>query len=71
MPAPLYVLLSVPWCPPWTCVSFQCYINFNNEQFYIKLPDGSMLNYPNKLGDVKYDYFDIGGDAELIGIKMK
>lgn len=52
-------------------MSLQFYINFNMEQFYIKLPDGSMVNYPNKLGDVKYDYFDIGGDAKLIGIKVK
>lgn len=41
------------------------------EQFYIKLPDGSMLNFPNSLGDVKYDYFDISGDAELISIQIK
>lgn len=53
------------------CLSFQCYINFNMEQFYIKLPDGSMVNFPNRLGDIKYDYFDIRGDAEFISIKVK
>ncbi|XP_070777398.1 lectin, galactoside-binding, soluble, 2b [Enoplosus armatus] len=47
------------------------YINFNNEQFYIKLPDGSMLNFPNRLGDVKYKYFDVSGDARIVGIKIK
>ncbi|XP_068451687.1 lectin, galactoside-binding, soluble, 2b [Clinocottus analis] len=47
------------------------HINFNNEQFYIKLPDGSMLNFPNRLGDVKYKYFDVCGDARIIGIKIK
>ncbi|XP_053195382.1 galectin-2-like [Scomber japonicus] len=47
------------------------YINYNNEQFYIKLPDGSMMNFPNRLGDVKYKYIDVIGDAKLIGIKMK
>lgn len=41
------------------------------EQFYIKLPDGHMVNFPNRLGDVKYDYLDIRGDAELISIKVK
>lgn len=41
------------------------------EQFYIKLPDGCMVNFPNRLGDVKYDYFDIRGEAEVIGIKIK
>lgn len=58
-------------CPSQTCLSFQCFINFNMEQFYIKLPDGSMVNFPNRLGDVKYDYLDIRGDAELISIKIK
>lgn len=46
-------------------------INFNNEQFYIKLPDGSMINFPNRLGDVKYKHFDVSGDARIIGIKIK
>uniref|UniRef100_A0A674NTK3 Galectin n=1 Tax=Takifugu rubripes TaxID=31033 RepID=A0A674NTK3_TAKRU len=39
--------------------------------FYIKLPDGCMINFPNRLGDVKYDYFDIRGEAKVIGIKIK
>ncbi|XP_051239653.1 lectin, galactoside-binding, soluble, 2b [Dicentrarchus labrax] len=47
------------------------HVNFNNEQFYIKLPDGSMLNFPNRLGDVKYQYFDVSGEARIIGIKIK
>ncbi|XP_060951314.1 lectin, galactoside-binding, soluble, 2b [Limanda limanda] len=47
------------------------YINFNSEQFYIKLPDGSMTNFPNRLGDVKYKYFNVGGDARLVGMKIK
>ncbi|XP_071360632.1 lectin, galactoside-binding, soluble, 2b [Trachinotus anak] len=47
------------------------YINFNNEQFYIRLPDGSMMNFPNRLGDVKYKYFDVSGDARIIGLKLK
>ncbi|CAI5681281.1 lectin, galactoside-binding, soluble, 2b [Oreochromis niloticus] len=47
------------------------YISLNNEEFYIKLPDGSMINFPNRLGDVKYKYFDVSGDARIIGIKLK
>ncbi|XP_035029410.1 lectin, galactoside-binding, soluble, 2b [Hippoglossus stenolepis] len=47
------------------------YLNFNHEQFYIKLPDGSMTNFPNRLGDVKYKYFEISGDARIVGIKIK
>lgn len=49
----------------------QFYINFNNEEFYIKLPDGSMITFPNRLGDVKYKYFDVSGDARIIGLKLK
>merc|ERR1719357_842456 len=47
------------------------YINFNSEQFYIKLPDGSMIDFPNRLGDVKYAFFGVSGDARIIGIKIK
>nr|WCO08197.1 galectin family member 2b [Lateolabrax maculatus] len=47
------------------------HINFNNEQFYIRLPDGSMINFPNRLGDVKYKYFDVSGEARIVGIKIK
>ncbi|XP_024914453.1 lectin, galactoside-binding, soluble, 2b [Cynoglossus semilaevis] len=47
------------------------HITFNNEQFYIRLPDGSMINFPNRLGDVKYQHFDVSGDARIIGIKVK
>uniref|UniRef100_A0A674PLG0 Galectin n=1 Tax=Takifugu rubripes TaxID=31033 RepID=A0A674PLG0_TAKRU len=36
-----------------------------------ELPDGCMINFPNRLGDVKYDYFDIRGEAKVIGIKIK
>ncbi|XP_047434276.1 lectin, galactoside-binding, soluble, 2b [Mugil cephalus] len=46
------------------------YINFNNEQFYIKLPDGHMINFPNRLGEVKYKYFAVNGDARIVGIKI-
>ncbi|XP_034044080.1 lectin, galactoside-binding, soluble, 2b isoform X2 [Thalassophryne amazonica] len=47
------------------------YINFNSEQFYIKLPNSSMMNFPNQLGDVKYNHFFISGDAEIMGIKIQ
>lgn len=57
-------------CLSWSYVH-QFYINFNNEQFYIKLPDGAMMNFPNRLGDVKYKYFDVSGDARIVGIKIK
>uniref|UniRef100_A0A3Q3F828 Galectin n=1 Tax=Labrus bergylta TaxID=56723 RepID=A0A3Q3F828_9LABR len=52
--------------------SLLCFhINLSMESFYIKLPDGSMLDFPNRLGDIKYKYFSIGGDARIVGIKIK
>ncbi|XP_057699775.1 galectin-2-like isoform X2 [Corythoichthys intestinalis] len=47
------------------------YINFNFEEFFIKLPDGSMMSFPNRLGDGKYKYFEVRGDARIIGMKLK
>lgn len=57
---------------PFACgEEFKFYINFNNEQFYIKLPDGSMVNFPNRLGEVKYNYFTVTGGARIAGLKLK
>ncbi|XP_035516391.1 lectin, galactoside-binding, soluble, 2b [Morone saxatilis] len=47
------------------------HITYNYEQFSIRLPNGSVLNFPNRLGDVKYKYFDVSGEARIIGIKIK
>ncbi|XP_034544134.1 lectin, galactoside-binding, soluble, 2b isoform X2 [Notolabrus celidotus] len=47
------------------------YLNLSMESFYIKLPDGTMVDFPNRLGDIKYKYFSIGGDARIVGIKIK
>ncbi|KAM3865349.1 lectin, galactoside-binding, soluble, 2b [Diretmus argenteus] len=47
------------------------YINFNMDEFYIKLPDGTMMNFPNRLGEVKYKHFEVTGGAKIIGIKIK
>ncbi|XP_076585168.1 lectin, galactoside-binding, soluble, 2b [Chaetodon auriga] len=46
-------------------------INFNSEQFYIKFPDGSMTNFANRMGEVKYKYINVCGDAKVISIKIK
>ncbi|CAJ1052932.1 beta-galactoside-binding lectin-like [Xyrichtys novacula] len=57
---------------PFTCgEESKFYINYNMECFYIKLPDGSMIDFPNRLGDVKYDYFRVDGMAQFIGFKMQ
>uniref|UniRef100_A0A8C4ZAH4 Galectin n=1 Tax=Gadus morhua TaxID=8049 RepID=A0A8C4ZAH4_GADMO len=47
------------------------YINFTMEYFFIKLPDGSTMSFPNRLGDIKYKFFEVHGDARIVGIKIK
>merc|ERR1712212_177163 len=47
------------------------YINSTSDTFYIKLPDESMMHFPNRLGDVKYKYFKVTGGAKIVGIKIK
>merc|ERR550519_3344777 len=32
--------------------------------FYIKLPDDTMMHFPNRLGDTKYKYFMVKGGAK-------
>ncbi|KAK7930667.1 hypothetical protein WMY93_007062 [Mugilogobius chulae] len=60
--------MNFPFCRGEEC---KFYINFNMEAFYIKLPDGSMIHFPNRLGDLKYKHFDVTGDARIVGIKIK
>ncbi|CAL8352901.1 unnamed protein product [Boreogadus saida] len=47
------------------------YINFTMEYFFIKLPDGSTMSFPNRLGDIKYKFFEVHSDARIVGIKIK
>ncbi|KAL1005670.1 hypothetical protein UPYG_G00062050 [Umbra pygmaea] len=57
--------------PFQTGEEFKLVINFNNEQFYIKLPDGHMIDFANRLGDCKYNHFMVDGDVKIISIKIK
>ncbi|XP_056135988.1 lectin, galactoside-binding, soluble, 2b [Lampris incognitus] len=47
------------------------YISFNSSQFYVRLPNGCMMNFPNRLGAPQYNHFELTGDAKIVGIKMK
>ncbi|XP_072319117.1 beta-galactoside-binding lectin-like [Eucyclogobius newberryi] len=60
--------MNFPFCRGEEC---KFHISFNMERFYIKLPDGSMIDFPNRLGDVKYNHFHVVGDARIVGIKIK
>ena len=67
---PLSLPRSLPSIhPPF--LSPQFYINFTMEYFFIKLPDGSTMSFPNRLGDIKYKFFEVHGDARIVGIKIK
>ncbi|XP_010903322.1 lectin, galactoside-binding, soluble, 2b [Esox lucius] len=57
--------------PFQTGEEFKLAINFTNEQFYIKLPDGHMIDFPNRLGDCKYNQFMVDGDVKIVSIKVK
>ncbi|KAM8841745.1 galectin-2-like [Synchiropus picturatus] len=47
------------------------YINFNMTDFFIKLPDGCMMSFPNRLGELKYNYIEVSGEARIVGLKIK
>ncbi|XP_012692868.1 lectin, galactoside-binding, soluble, 2b [Clupea harengus] len=51
--------------------AFKVIITFNNETFYINLPDGTMMHFPNRFGDDKFKYIHFGGDAKMHSIKIK
>lgn len=46
-------------------------INFINEQFYIKLPDGKTMSFPNRFGDDSFKHLNVNGDVTVSSIKMK
>ncbi|XP_007238190.1 beta-galactoside-binding lectin [Astyanax mexicanus] len=50
---------------------FKVSINFNNDQFYIKLPNGTMMSFPNRTGDDTFKHIDVQGDVKVQGIKIK
>ncbi|KAB5584539.1 hypothetical protein PHYPO_G00108730 [Pangasianodon hypophthalmus] len=51
--------------------AFKVVINFSNEQFHIKLPDGKMMSFPNRFGDDSFKYLYVNGDVMISSIKIK
>ncbi|MCI4375724.1 hypothetical protein PGIGA_G00114080 [Pangasianodon gigas] len=51
--------------------SFKVVFTFNNEQFYIKLPNGTMMSFPNRFGDDSFKHIDVQGDVKVQGLKIK
>ncbi|XP_067229610.1 lectin, galactoside-binding, soluble, 2b [Chanodichthys erythropterus] len=50
---------------------FKLSITFNNDTFYIKLPEGTMMSFPNRFGDDVFKHMHVKGDAKIISIKIK
>lgn len=49
----------------------QLSITFNNDTFYIKLPEGTMMSFPNRFGDDVFKHMHVKGDVKIISIKIK
>ncbi|XP_028829890.1 lectin, galactoside-binding, soluble, 2b [Denticeps clupeoides] len=50
---------------------FKITITFNNDEFYIKLPDGHMMSFPNRYGDDSFKHIHVNGDVKIYSIKIK
>ncbi|XP_062400953.1 lectin, galactoside-binding, soluble, 2b [Sardina pilchardus] len=50
---------------------FKIVISFNNETFYVNLPDGNMMHFPNRFGDDKFKYLCFKGDCKIYSVKIK
>ncbi|RXN32504.1 beta-galactoside-binding lectin-like protein [Labeo rohita] len=49
---------------------FKLTISFNNETFYIKLPGGTMMSFPNRFGDDVFKHVHTAGDVRISSIKI-
>nr|ABW04130.1 galactoside binding lectin [Epinephelus coioides] len=50
---------------------FKVIITFNAQEFQVSLPDGSVVRFPNRLGDTKYRHMKFEGDARIQAIEIK
>ncbi|XP_077100148.1 lectin, galactoside-binding, soluble, 2b [Siphateles boraxobius] len=50
---------------------FKLTITFNNDTFYVKLPEGTMMSFPNRFGDDCFKHVHVKGDVKVISIKVK
>ncbi|XP_016097655.1 lectin, galactoside-binding, soluble, 2b [Sinocyclocheilus grahami] len=49
---------------------FKLSITFNNDSFYIKLPEGTMMSFPNRFGDDIFKHVHVTGDVKISSIKV-
>ncbi|XP_035254574.1 beta-galactoside-binding lectin-like isoform X1 [Anguilla anguilla] len=50
---------------------FKVIITFNAQEFQVSLPDGSVVRFPNRLGDTKYRHMKFEGDTRIQAIEIK
>ncbi|XP_039512390.1 beta-galactoside-binding lectin-like [Pimephales promelas] len=51
--------------------AFKLTITFNNDTFYIKLPEGTMMSFPNRFGDDLFKHVHVNGDVKITSIGVK
>lgn len=49
----------------------QMNIEFTPAEFLVKLSDGSVIHFPNRVGAEKYTFFNFDGDVRIKGIDIK
>ncbi|KAK7154687.1 hypothetical protein R3I93_009584 [Phoxinus phoxinus] len=50
---------------------FKMSVTFNNDTFYIKLPDGTMMSFSNRFGDDVFKHVHVTGDIKITSIGVK
>ncbi|XP_064179498.1 galactose-binding lectin l-1-like [Anguilla rostrata] len=50
---------------------FEVTIVFNSDTFDIYLSNGSMVQFPNRLGSMAYKYISFGGEARVRDISVR
>lgn len=46
-------------------------IEFTPSEFLVKLSDGSVIHFPNRVGAEKYAFFNFDGDLRIKSIEIK
>ncbi|TWW69854.1 Beta-galactoside-binding lectin 14 kDa lectin [Takifugu flavidus] len=50
---------------------FKMVVEFTPAEFLVKLSDGSVIRFPNRMGAEKYAFFNFDGDVRIKSIEIK
>ncbi|XP_039980317.1 lectin, galactoside-binding, soluble, 2a [Xiphias gladius] len=50
---------------------FEIKIEVTPEEFLVTLPDGSKIQFPNRMGMEKYSFMSFKGDVHIISVEVK